>query len=325
MAAVGPEIVVLLGGNVLRTVPVAEGVLTLGRLPDNSIPLEAPAVSRRHAEIRVQSAAEGGAVLLVDLGSSNGTFLNGDRLLPEQPVPLRDGAAWEIGPFTLLYRSGAAPGVTQGATAETEADTEETGGPATLVDTPLPTGAIPAPLPAEAPAAPLPASRPRLPAPAPEGPASRYLLDLPALFHDGDFLGRYLLLFEAVWEPLEARQDHLEMYFDPHTCPEPFLRWLAGWLGVALQDHWPEARRRRLLAEAMDLYRWRGTRYGLTRMLEVCTGLPAEVTEDPETPFVFRVRVRLPAGGGVDRQLLEELVRAHKPAHAGYVLEVQPA
>ena len=111
------------------------------------------------------------------------------------------------------------------------------------------------------------------------------------------------------------------MYFDPRTCPAEMLPWLAGWLDVTLDVHWPEDRRRSLLTEAMELYRWRGTTYGLTRMIEVSTGLTAVITDDATTPFVIRVRVSIPSSSGVRRDVIENLIREHKPAHVGYVLE----
>src|SRR5262249_49456323 len=117
-------------------------------------------------------------------------------------------------------------------------------------------------------------------------------------------------------------QDHIAMYFDPRTGPVNFLPWLASWLGLAFNDYWPETRRRHLLTEAMDLYRWRGTRYGLQRMIEVCTGLSAEIGEAPGQPLVFHIRVAVPAGSDIEPAMIEDLIRIHKPAHAGYVLEL---
>src|SRR5205807_6447131 len=94
-------------------------------------------------------------------------------------------------------------------------------------------------------------------------PESIYRQYLPDIFQENDFLRRFLRIFEDIWEPLEQRQDHIEMYFDPHTCPASFLPWLASWFDLSLNMHWPEARMRGLLAEAMDLYSLRGTNYGL--------------------------------------------------------------
>jgi ABC transport system ATP-binding/permease protein len=50
--------------------------LVIGREPGVELQIEAPGVSRRHARLLLQ----GSAYLLEDLGSSNGTFLNGQRL-----------------------------------------------------------------------------------------------------------------------------------------------------------------------------------------------------------------------------------------------------
>jgi phage tail-like protein len=160
--------------------------------------------------------------------------------------------------------------------------------------------------------------------PLPDEPASRYLRYLPALYQESDFIGRFLLIFEAIWEPLERRQDQIAAYFDPRTCPAEFLPWLASWLEVPLEANWPEHRRRHLLAEGMHLARWRGTAYGLRRVIELATGITVDITEDRRTPFVFRIRAHIPAGSGVSRDLVEDLIQKHKPAHAGYVLEVTP-
>lgn len=68
------------GSLVLPTgdrVPLGEYVVTIGRSPDATIVLGDPNVSRRHAEIR--PAGDGFAV--VDLGSTNGTRVNGERIV----------------------------------------------------------------------------------------------------------------------------------------------------------------------------------------------------------------------------------------------------
>jgi len=50
-------------------------------------------VSRRHALIYQQNSR----LMLEDLGSSNGTFINGERLSPNDPTPLYDGAEVSLG------------------------------------------------------------------------------------------------------------------------------------------------------------------------------------------------------------------------------------
>jgi hypothetical protein len=75
------------------------GSCTLGRGSTSDIVLSDAKVSRRHALIQSQKQYE---FWLLDLGSSNGTYLNGRRIT--QPVLLRDRDQVEVGPFRLLFR-----------------------------------------------------------------------------------------------------------------------------------------------------------------------------------------------------------------------------
>lgn len=80
-----------------RQVPI-KGSCSLGRAPTSEILLPDEEVSRRHALLHVQEQHE---CWLVDLGSSNGTFVNGQRLF--QAVKLRDEDRIEIGPFRFVF------------------------------------------------------------------------------------------------------------------------------------------------------------------------------------------------------------------------------
>jgi hypothetical protein len=72
----------------------------------------------------------------------------------------------------------------------------------------------------------------------------------------------------------------------------------------------------------MDLYRWRGTRHGLERMIELATGVTPHITDDPSDPSVVHISLRIAPDFPLDEQLLHGLIEAHKPAHAGYTLDV---
>jgi phage tail-like protein len=101
------------------------------------------------------------------------------------------------------------------------------------------------------------------------------------------------------------------------------LPWLAGWLDIFIDRLWPEGRQRAILSEAMDLLRWRGTRFGLSRMIELSTGITPEILDEPGQSWVMRVRISIPETHQVDRQFLETLIQSHKPAHLGYILELR--
>lgn len=84
-----------------RTVRLAEGETVIGRDRAATVRLESPQVSRRHARVVVHA----GSAILEDLGSRNGTFLNGARLT--RPAPLADGDLIVVGDIELsILREG---------------------------------------------------------------------------------------------------------------------------------------------------------------------------------------------------------------------------
>ena len=75
-----------------------EGNCSIGRAALNTLVIDSPKVSRLHSIIHLE---ENGAFWLVDLGSSNGTFLNKRRI--HQPVRLHDGDEINIGGKAFVF------------------------------------------------------------------------------------------------------------------------------------------------------------------------------------------------------------------------------
>jgi anti-anti-sigma factor len=88
-----------------QTVPLAGDQLTCGRSRENYLVLGDPSVSRRHA--RFERRPDG--VVLGDLGSSNGTYVNDESVPPESPRPLHDGDRLTIGAYTFTLRLVSRP------------------------------------------------------------------------------------------------------------------------------------------------------------------------------------------------------------------------
>lgn len=86
-------------------IPLGNTGITIGRLPINRVVLgKDNQVSGHHAEIRPQ--AQGYSI--IDLGSTNGTFVNGQRLTPDHPLLLRFGDVIRIGQTTFTYEISSA-------------------------------------------------------------------------------------------------------------------------------------------------------------------------------------------------------------------------
>ncbi len=102
-------------------------------------------------------------------------------------------------------------------------------------------------------------------------PRISYLRYLPAIYWEPaanrDFLERFLSLFETVLQDTETNIAMLSRYFEPFATDSAFIPWLASWLALAVDESWPEAKKRLLLAQAHDLYKKRGTVEGLASLI----------------------------------------------------------
>ena len=82
-----------------RRISLGSEPLVIGRLVENAIVFEDPNVSRKHAEI----VASGGGWVVRDLGSTNGTKVNGTTIAGERA--LRDGDIVSFGGNSIRYES----------------------------------------------------------------------------------------------------------------------------------------------------------------------------------------------------------------------------
>jgi Protein of unknown function (DUF3662)/FHA domain len=80
-----------------RDVPLTKEVVTIGRLADSDVVLDDKGASRRHAQVRTKD----GVSTLTDLGSTNGTKLNGQQV---QARTLEDGDRITVGTTLIEYR-----------------------------------------------------------------------------------------------------------------------------------------------------------------------------------------------------------------------------
>ena len=79
-------------------VALGDGDNVIGRAPDADVWIDAPGVSRHHARLRL----EGCAAILEYLGSKNGSFVRGQRVIA--PSKLTDGDEIRLGPVVVTFR-----------------------------------------------------------------------------------------------------------------------------------------------------------------------------------------------------------------------------
>jgi ABC-type multidrug transport system ATPase subunit/ABC-type multidrug transport system permease subunit len=96
-AQAAPQHLALLRGSVgARPMPIGQGGV-IGRTKGVEFFLDHPHISRQHARVSVK----GNGVSLTDLGSANGTFVNGKRV--DKQVWLNKGDRIDVGPFSLQF------------------------------------------------------------------------------------------------------------------------------------------------------------------------------------------------------------------------------
>ncbi|QDT00218.1 SpoIIE family protein phosphatase [Adhaeretor mobilis] len=95
------SLTIIQGGEVGRMFELKEGESSVGRSPESDVVVDVAAVSRRHAVIE----KNGGRVQVRDLGSRNGTYVNGSRVI--ERAELREGDQMVICDVVFVYGRSA--------------------------------------------------------------------------------------------------------------------------------------------------------------------------------------------------------------------------
>src|SRR3954452_21938563 len=128
MVAMKVQLIVVQGKSEGKTIPLAGPVFRIGRGETCHLRPNSERVSREHAEFVVTA----NSVTIRDLGSRNGTLVNGKALT--QPVPLKDRDLVQVGPLTFAVSILDAPA----AGAEAPAPTSERSAAASAEGAPEP-------------------------------------------------------------------------------------------------------------------------------------------------------------------------------------------
>lgn len=179
----------------------------------------------------------------------------------------------------------------------------------------------------------------RLGPPPPVAQARKYLRSrLPAIYQEDDFGVRFVGSFEPLLDPVVALLDCLKEHFLPRLAPRDVLGLMAAWLGVALDEAWPEERWRELVLRAAELGRLRGTSAGLELELRIAfPNVPLRVEDGGGVTFSTTpdLEPEPEAGGGgfvvycdvplsePDAAALARAIERLKPVNAAYRLRIK--
>ena len=154
-------------------------------------------------------------------------------------------------------------------------------------------------------------------------------------------LALLLEVMETLHAPSEAMLAQIDRYFDPYRTPDLFVPFLASWLDMdrivartpaqfdaeTVHALFPTGlgRLRELTAEAVFLSKWRGTARGMTRFLEVATGVAGFVIDEQVLDEEGRARplhlwVHAPRAAEPYTALVTRIVEPEKPAYVPYDL-----
>jgi phage tail-like protein len=153
---------------------------------------------------------------------------------------------------------------------------------------------------------------------------------------EGTPLEALLATMEAIHAPIEGAFSRFPFALDPRTAPAEFLPFISEWVDVrdlasmetrtdarVSRGREPDSENARLRALAMaaaELAKWRGTRRGLLRLLELATGVTGfEIVEgraSDGTPRPFSIDVIVPADAAAALPLVTRILTKEKPAYA---------
>jgi len=97
------KLVLLSAGMTGRTHELKVEKTTIGRVEDNTFQIAEPSVSSHHCEVLLR----GSEVVVKDLNSTNGTFINGEKITEG---PIKPGQILRLGQVEIRLESDAAPG-----------------------------------------------------------------------------------------------------------------------------------------------------------------------------------------------------------------------
>ena len=170
-------------------------------------------------------------------------------------------------------------------------------------------------------------------------PRMSYLDYLPSAYSSDeksrDFLERFLSIFSSIMSDMEENIANVSRLFDIDCVDGEYLKWLASWLSIKVDESWGEKQLKVLVERAPEIYKRRGTKQAIVDIVEIYTGSKPMIVEhfqikniekNPKLrelynelysidPYTFCVIVRADCVPSLQHQIaLQKLLDEEKPA-----------
>jgi phage tail-like protein len=154
---------------------------------------------------------------------------------------------------------------------------------------------------------------------------------LPVGMTEDDFFVRFVRIFQGVSDTVLQQVDNLPHLFDVAVAPDAMVREVGSWVGIDWIDpSLPDHLQRRIVREYSSGLFWRGTKAGLTRLLQLICDSDEDVTvEDSggvytdDVPITApHVRMSVPSVGWTTEADLLRIVKSELPATVTFELVV---
>lgn len=170
-------------------------------------------------------------------------------------------------------------------------------------------------------------------------PMVSFIQYLPEIYQfdpiNSEFLIRFLGIFQTMMLDLETEIDSISQYFDPDIVDKEFLHWLSSWLGIEDAYLWEEISLRSLIKNAMYIYKKKGTKESIEKIVELYTGQKPFIVENHiisrlmndnvskkylqelygDSPYIFTIVLKDENLSESKYKSLKKIIENNKPAY----------
>ena len=116
-----------------------------------------------------------------------------------------------------------------------------------------------------------------------EFPSISFIELLPEVYREDEkssnFLKRFLGVFQSIYLDMDDKIDYAPINFDSERCSREFLNWIADWLSVKDISLWGDDRLRKFLKKCVSIYKIKGTKRAISRIVEEYIGVEPMIVE----------------------------------------------